>query len=70
MTVDRIEEILEDYGVAFTRDLAVKLHEEFTKEINNKCSKLYYSDSAVNMSGEYQGLWVRWKALEETLREE
>ena len=25
---------------------------------------LYYSDDAVNMDGEYKGLWVRWRAIE------
>ena len=30
---------------------------------------LYYSDDAVNMDGEYKGLWVRWRAIEEALDE-
>lgn len=29
--------------------------------------ELYYSDDAVNMDGEYKGLWVRWKAIEDLL---
>ena len=29
--------------------------------------ELYYSDDAVNFGGEYQGLWVRWRAIEEAL---
>lgn len=27
-------------------------------------NELYYSDDAINMGGEYQGLWVRWRAIE------
>lgn len=40
-----------------------------TKYINvNKFKQeLYYSDDAVNMGGEYKGLWVRWKAIEAAL---
>ena len=29
---------------------------------------LYYSDDAVNMGGEYKGLWVRWRAIEAAIK--
>lgn len=32
--------------------------------VNKLKQELYYSDDAVNMGGEYKGLWVRWKAIE------
>jgi len=31
--------------------------------------KLFYSDDAVNMTGEYQGLWVRWRAIEKAIND-
>lgn len=34
---------------------------------NKLKQELYYSDDAVNMGGEYKGLWVRWKAIEAAL---
>lgn len=34
-------------------------------DVRQMLHELYYSDDAVNMGGEYKGLWIRWKALDE-----
>ena len=44
--------------------------EEFKCKIDKIMQELYYSNDAVNMGGEYQGLWVRWRAIEKAFRGE
>lgn len=34
-------------------------------DVQQMMHELYYSDDAVNMAGEYKGLWIRWKAIDE-----
>lgn len=34
-------------------------------DVQQMMHELYYSDDAINMGGEYKGLWIRWKAVSE-----
>ena len=34
-------------------------------DVQQMIHELYYSDDAINMGGEYKGLWIRWKAVSE-----
>lgn len=39
------------------------------EQITKMMSDLYISKDAVNMTGEYQGLWVRFRAIEKAVSE-
>ena len=43
-------------------------YKDMKDSIEKALNDMYYSEDAVNMGGEYQGLWVRWRTIEKILK--